>query len=515
MKKNYNEIKSSNIITNARINADMGKSRKMECEYKIAIEKYDNVIAMYELSLYYYQIKEYGKMLILLLNAIKKGHQNSMIFLANYEKNNNNIEKFKKYINMAIDRKNIIAMNILADYYKDISNISLMIEYLILAIKYNDTTAMYKLGKYYWYNNDDKNAKKYLKMSADLGDLKSIEEYKLLYCKDDEYLVQKYNTIASLRGDTNAMVEIGDYYIKKNKRKYGVSLYKKAGDKNNTEGLFKYAMYIYEPFSKNIEAYKSLLKCIDIDENYVDAYEILGLICVEKGKINMAKKYLLKGISLKQKDCFYIYSSILCVNILKDYKEGEKYAILGYENVKDLKCCNLLGLIYLKNKDYENMKKYFEIFIEEKNNLTLIFFENEKKNAKKILGNHYQFIECDYEKAEIYYNDFEDKMKRLNKRKENINHILSLCNTTDKNECSLCGEINQNYILSNCCKNILCKKCIIGILNSKINFICPYCRKINKVIHNNIKYDYDEREIDQNYIDGIYFPLEAYEEYED
>jgi tetratricopeptide (TPR) repeat protein len=236
----------------------------------------------------------------------------------------------------------------------------------------------------------------------------------------------------------------------------------------------------------------------------------------------------MKGIELNNKNCYYVYADLYCFVYKKDYDEAEKYAIMGYEIFGDTRMSYILGMICHKKKDYENAIKYSNEYL----NINKCYKSELRsvKNINMLLGNYYEFVDNDYDKAEIYLKKYDTKYKNLCCRKKNLNNVLSKCeivtenivkecendienivkecendienivnnkecendieNIVNNKECEICSNDSNVYKLLYCCRKFVCKKCVIGIINSNSKFNCPFCRKEYKTSYNNIDDDY-------------------------
>jgi TPR repeat protein len=470
---------------------------KMIKYYEEAINRYKNVEAMYRLGRYYYSKKKFGKMLIYLLMAINRKCTKSMVLLSNYCREKKEIDNFFKYSNMAIKLGNENAMFLRGIYHLKNKEYDEMIKYLNLAVEKNYVDAMIELAYYYREIKDIKNMKKYFLLAVANKSSEAMHELGNYYEEIKNYkLMEKYFLLASIHGEIEAMLDLGSFYFlqKKNILK-AIKFYKMAMAKNSAEAMYRMGTILYKPFKKNNEALKYFLMCIDNDyfKKISEAYFMAGIIYLETGMIKEAEKMFLIGIDLENKDCYCYYASIICYKIKKDFEKAVKYAILSLDKFNDLRMCETLGDYYKKIKNYDEMKKYYLMDIG-------------SKDCRNKLGNYYEYIEKDFNEALIYYS--EEEKENMNSKIKNYHHIIEKCKIINNDNCYICDNEYDEIFKLNCCNQIICKKCICGILNRNLNFSCPYCRytiEFQNTKHNSFETESD----DENFINGIYYQDEV------
>jgi tetratricopeptide (TPR) repeat protein len=506
----FDKIKKINLINAGIMYEKKGNYEKMIKYYKEAIDKYKNVEAMYRLGKYYYLKKQFGKMLINLLMAIEKKDTKSMILLSNYSKEKDDIDNFIRYSDMAIELDDPNAMYLRGIYYLKQKKYDDMIKYWNLAVEKNYVNAMIELGHYFNSVKDYKNMEKYFLMAIQQNNSEAMYELGNYYEDSGNYeMMEKYFLLAAIHGEVEAMLDLGSYYYKKKKLYRAVKFYNMAIVKKSAEAMYRMGTICYRPFEKNKLALKYFLMCIKNDNIHSDAYWMAGIIYLENGILKKAEKMFLTGINLEHKDCYYYYSSILCYKIKKDFENAIKYALLSLDKFEDLRNCITLGDYNKKIKDYDKMKQYYLMCIENENENKKDYEDYNNKNAinecKDKLANYYEYIENDYEKANYYYT--EKERKKINLKIKNFQCVIEKCSKSENKECNICdnlNNVNNDIFQLNCCSQDICKKCMCGILNSYTHFRCPYCRKETE-LENNENNHYETQSDDRNYINGIYY----------
>jgi TPR repeat protein len=502
----FEKIHKKNLVSVGMMYEKKGEDEKMIEYYKEAIDKHNNAQAMYRLGKYYYLKKQFGQMLIYLLMAIKKKETRSMILLSNYCKEKGDIDNFMRYSDMAIEVGDPDAMYLRGIYYLRKKEYDKMLKYWNLAVEKNHTSAMIELGYYYKDIKDHKNMEKYFLLAIKKNNSEAMYELGNYYEEINNHeMMEKYFLLAAIHGEIEAMLDLGSYYYYKKKNFYKTTkFYRMAISKKSAEAMYRMGLIHYTPFEKNVFALKYFLMCIENDNTHSDAYWMVGMIYLENGILRKAEKMFLRGIELEHKDCYYHYSSILCYKIKKDFETAIKYALLSLDKFKDYRNCVTLGDYNKKIKNYDEMKKYYLMCIDNVNEKDSDII-NECKDK---LGNHYEFIEKDYYKAIFYYT--EKKIENVNLKIKNYQFIIEKCNKLENNDCNICNicnicnNDNENIFKLNCCDQILCKMCICGILNNYAHFRCPYCRKEIELENNEYNH-FETRSDDGNFINGIYY----------
>jgi tetratricopeptide (TPR) repeat protein len=505
--RNYKTIKKKNLLNMALFYEKRGNYDKFIENCKEAIQKYNSTEAMYRLGCHFHLKKQFGQMLIYLLMAIKNNYTKAMVLLANYSRGKDDIDNFIKYTDMAINLNDTNAMFIRGLYYLKNKNYNNMKKYFLMAIENNNNhiDSMIELALFYKKQKDYNNMKKYLLLSIknnkNKNDCTALLELADYYEETKNYkFMEKYLLLSAIHGNIDAMLNLANYFYKNKKLFKAINLYKMAIKYKSDEAMYRLGMIYYVPFDKikNDISLKYLLMCINNNENYTDAYDITGLIYLQNGDLKNAEKYLKLGIKFNNENCYYYYSHILCFEIKKDYEKAYNIAKKAFDEFKDFRHCLVIGNYYFITKKYDDMKKYYHLCLDK-------FKEKEKEKEKEIdkdsiifelcsnkLGNYYEFIEKNLEKALEFY--IKNKKTKVQNKINNYKIIQNISNLINNNTCCICYDNNLILSLDFCCKQNLCKICINGILNNNKNFKCPFCRfEIDFETNDYNKYDdYDD-----------------------
>ena len=203
--------------------------------YKMGVEKGCKNCMCY-LGLYYFERKEHLLTEKYYLMSITNGSTKGLYFLAIYYESIGEDIKYSIYIDMAIEKEYIPAINHI--YYKSsekikeygqYSELFLKLEkYLLKAVEKKNTDAMYNIGELYESIENYKKMIKYMKMGADGGNLNSI-------------------------------IRMVIHYKTKNMEKY-VKYIKKLIDKDNHTFTLDLCLYYYE--TNNINDLAMLLDIV-------------------------------------------------------------------------------------------------------------------------------------------------------------------------------------------------------------------------------------------------------------
>ena len=138
---------------------------------------------------------------------------------------------------------------------------------------------------------------------------------------------------------------------------------------------------------------------------------------------------------------------------------------------------NNLGRYYHKQKDYENMEKYYLMAINHGNNderiykLLLEYYRNFMFVDKYIdfIDVHIDNIQCKNEMIQI----LSDQMKSefyiryiRNKRSSQLAYNI---------ECPVCIDINNSMTILRC-KHQMCLQCLRNLISARI-YTCPLCKE--------------------------------------
>lgn len=146
---------------------------------------------------------------------VKKGEVDAMLKLEEYYRLNGNYKLTKKYLLMAIEKGNAIAMHILGAYYQHRKrNYVKMKKYLLMAIKNGSSNAANDLGWYYCVvkKNYDK-MKKYYLIAIESGNVASMNNLGWHYVeKKDNEQAKKYFKMGVKNGCLKAMGNLINIY---------------------------------------------------------------------------------------------------------------------------------------------------------------------------------------------------------------------------------------------------------------------------------------------------------------
>jgi TPR repeat protein len=260
----------------------------------------------------YYNEKKYTEYKKYIMMAIEKGNKIAMdhygIYYHTVEKN---YDEMKKYYSMAIERDHILSLVNLGWYYYDIEkNYDLMKKYYLIAINRGNSYAMFYLGKYYYDIEGNFNKmEKYLIMASKKGNSEAMIELATCYFVKNEHqhnrYTEKYLLMAVEEGNSDAMYLLGNYYIRKVYRPacssdipYYYGLAEKyllmALESNNSEALITLAeLHCHEGDIKKMMSY--YVKAINEYEN-VNAMRKLGEYYMSDKQYELSKKYLQMAI---------------------------------------------------------------------------------------------------------------------------------------------------------------------------------------------------------------------------
>jgi hypothetical protein len=170
--------------------------------YKIGVKIKDE-LSTWCLMKYYYDNKNFEeaiKYMDIMLENDGELEVHIIVELAEYLRNNNQIDKMKQYLNKLVDNNIPLGMVELGNYYHSIHDFENMEKYFLMAIEYDCYECAYDLSMYYKSIGEYDNSLKYLKLAAEHSDMDDTYAYmelgKYYDSIDDIENMKKYMLIA-------------------------------------------------------------------------------------------------------------------------------------------------------------------------------------------------------------------------------------------------------------------------------------------------------------------------------
>jgi TPR repeat protein len=251
--------------------------------------------------------------------------------------------------------------------------------------EYNDGKYWYYVGLYYERKIENYDLmKKYYFMAIDKGNTEAMvglgEYYYLIENNCD--LMKKYYFMAIDKGNDNAMYRLGSHYdMCENRKDLMEEYYLMAINKNNDDAMYGLGVYYYS------------------EENY-----------------ELMKKYYLMAI--EKGNCYAMYDlGYYYEKIEENYELMKKYYLMAIDKNND-EAMNKLGYYYERvEKNYDLMKKYYLMAINKGNNeqycklngkefrknYEMYGFGRTYINTIMNLGDYYYVIEKNYNLMKKYY----------------------------------------------------------------------------------------------------------------
>lgn len=264
-------------------------------------------------------------------------------------------KKNKKAIKLVKETKNA---NI--SYYPIQKQINANEEYVKYKTEKQSWLKDYHLGYYYYLNDDNSKALRVLQSAISKNNSRNALLYSLMsrvYIKNGDF--DKANTVAAKAynynlSNINTLLSLGDIAYENNKYKQALKYYKKAAKSRSsvTEAKLKLAdtysklnntkssKSIYEKVAKKdntaYEAYyhialtdpnvelNYLKKSVAINPNFKDGWIDLSRVMIEKGNLNLAKKYLENAYYIDGSDFRYYYYQSLLIKKSEEMNRAEK-----------------------------------------------------------------------------------------------------------------------------------------------------------------------------------------------
>ena len=432
---------------------------------------------------------------------------------------------------------NACCMSVLGRYYKNIEE------------NYDE------MKKYLWCLMSGDN-KKYIKCSDDFTEktvfervFNDLEDY--YWKKETDY--EKFENLIflatiNLDDDAKRIFDLIKYYNTKCCKD------KKSAKKDENDILMDFTEFLIKELSNTTidknkkRIIKFLAKHCGDELNFVDALHQLAEHYEESGEFDLMKKYYELAIEkenyepslhnladhyemIDDNDSALKYYKICieknhcdtCLDRVTDMLfHGKRYdELFEYENTAKSSPMYSYSLLnigngYYKKKNYNKMLECYSNISNKRN-----YFDIRMYDISKIkMAKYYETIGKDYEKAQKYYDMIIEKHRAreyiTNFEKKYIMYEKVCKNKKfeDSNCCICCADKNS-FVKLECCSNIICVNCVMGIINK--NFVCPFCRKEYKA-----DYDYDDDDIlvsdddegQNNFINGIYYRNEIESESE-
>jgi len=307
--------------------------------------------AMIRLSYYYEKVKQFDKMVYYLDMAGNLKDGEALYLLGSYYEKNVDINKMLEYYIKAVDNENTRAMTALGLYYESIGDIPNMKKYYEIGINNNDIYSMYNYGNYYINNNDYDNAQQIFE--------KIVENLVNLDIEDRLMISKIYYFL-------------GIYYKGKNETTKMVLYFKKSLDYYDSNA--KYILLNYYRSIKDITNMLNVCSCYSLDYRAVTSI------------INM-KKYFNEFLGYKKSPRNLLLHSVLIYVIEKYYnndnsKHSELSRLLneGYNVYKKSLVSELYKLYNNNTIKVYNLFENHGIIIEiERNNKTLNYYVEQKR----------------------------------------------------------------------------------------------------------------------------------------
>lgn len=555
---NVNEI--SAIVKKALHCKDQKDEKNMikYCDMAFEKDRYDLSIVIVN---YYYISDMDDKKFIKCKNTIEKYFN---IFIDNFDS-----EKYEGcYMGGAINACGSLSIRLY-----DMGNYDSMKKIALFGAKVLDNTyCMSVLGRY--YKNIEKN---YDEMKKYLWCLISRERGKYIKCFDDftekivferafndleDYYWKKeidyekfknliFSTTINLDDDAGRIFDLIKYYNSKCCKD------KKSGKKDEDDILIDFTEFLIKELSnttinkndKNTERIvKFLVEHCGEELNFVDAIHQLAEHYGELGEIDSMKKYYELAIEKENyeqslhnladhyemiddndsaikyyKICIDKNNCDTCLDRVTDilFQEKRYDELFVYENIA--KSCPIfyysllnIGNGYCKKKNYNKMLECYSGIHDVKHEFHIRMYDISRIKIAK----YYETIGKDFEKAQKYYN-MVVKKHRAHKYIANFGKKYAIYEKVCKNmifgdsDCCICCAEKNSFIKLECCSNIICVNCVMGIVGK--NFMCPFCRK-----EYGFDYEYDDDDIlvsdddeeGRNFINGIYYRDETESESE-
>jgi len=380
----------------------------MEMEMETEIEKKINFIKNKLVNAKYIQIEEIDsvdKIYSLYKNNKEKSVNKNIEFLYYGFYFNNfvpNIRKMKYYYKCGIDNSCYLCSFNLSCYFFDNSLINKYLKYAKKSSDLGSTVVDGHIAEYYL----------------------SIKNY-----KEYEIYIQK----AISKKDICSMINYANYLHKNNDDRFPeyLNFLENVENVENKEN-FILKMFLANHYFKNkkYDKMKEIIKTTLKSKENIDAYKISNYL-MGKYHLNIEKNYKLAKEYLKSSVEFGHLNSILILGkhykyVENNFSEAEKYFKLGAE-IGSITSILELGKRYTY-EDGEKAKMYYLLTIEKGSLLGMY-----------LLANYFEVVEQNYEMMKKYYNmaiedKSEDNIEKITIRRNCIESLLNYYKNVEKNE---------------------------------------------------------------------------------
>lgn len=165
-----------------------------------------------------------------------------------------------------------------------------------------------------------------------------------------------------------------------------------------------------------------------------------------------------------------VYNTIICHNVFIDHIlygliTEDEYSRL---NAMDFNGINKLNNVMIANNEKEAVNYFIKDLLESENQLTTSISDLEKQLKGNIIK------EEDRNKLLFSLNEKKNQLKDTSEKIKCIKDRLEECNI-----CNICYCDITQKVITICCQNSYCEKCLTGWMNKSNNKSCPMCRKAN------------------------------------
>lgn len=307
-------------------------------------------------------------------------------------------------------------------------------KYLKLAIQNGSVLEFGKFGNYYESINEQKRAIKYYKMGVTYRDMKSIIGLALLYFRQNNKKCVYYLKLAFNNGNKEALLLLANFYEKTDFKR--TEKYLKLAVNCNVKTANIRLGRLYESQNNMVEAEQCYLSEFENNNDLTACFLLANLY--EKVEqydkfIKLHQTNILKNNDVDSMIALGDFYNSDCENY-----SDESVAIKYYEMACDAgKPTVALIMFYLKNNDYEKLKKHYLNTIDKLNDETKGKILNKLANYEHVEGNMAQCIAfhdeaIQFGNAESMY----DKAK-IAQKNDNANEYIKYFELAVKNKCSV------------------------------------------------------------------------------
>lgn len=345
---------------------------------------------IYYTGLYLYVAEQYTDMINLLTTETAIIDNNNLILLSlYYSSNSQENEQMIKYLTLAINNNSSQAMYFLGKYYYNIKDYAKMKLYLCMAVKFNNAYAIHLLGHYYNYNNIDiPKSLEFFNISAELNNsssmiylanhyIKASKSTSSIKCDDDVLKAAKYYEMIMQIKDTNIenaeraqkaffKAIINYFRFQKNipmmKKYYDIAI----NVMNNTNAMLELAEYYRTEEKDYVEMKKYLTMAIN-NNNVVAILRMANHMRNIEHNYTEMKELYNKAIKLGDYTAMYEFAYYLQYDAKSDYNIALNHyecVVKNYDkhNKIEITQYSLQNLAnYYKNneKNYDKMEEYY------------------------------------------------------------------------------------------------------------------------------------------------------------